>query len=172
MMGEVFINAEDQVAGRLASLVAQELLKGESVHVVNADKCVISGNPNFVLGKFRERIARGDPYHGPFYPRQADTVFKRMVRGMLPHRKPRGREALKALRVYISIPEELAGKEFRKFPEAENKLETRFISLGRVCEILGGGHGRKEAAKETGKEGNEEAGKAGEEAKAAEAKEG
>jgi len=133
----MYVDAKDSIAGRLASVVAKELLKGKSVFVVNAEKAVVSGDPKHTGDKFVEKVNRGDPYHGPFYPKVPDRVLKRIVRGMLPYNKPRGREALKRLKVYISIPEELKGKEFAKIKEAENKLEGKFVTIGKLSEKLG-----------------------------------
>jgi large subunit ribosomal protein L13 len=48
----VFIDAEGQVAGRLASRAAKEALKGRRVVIVNAEKAVITGNPSFVIKNY------------------------------------------------------------------------------------------------------------------------
>ncbi len=135
-MDEMIVNADNQVAGRMASRIAKELLRGSRVHVVNAEKAVISGNPEHVLKTFRERVERGDPYHGPFYPRRPDAIVKRMVRGMLP-KNPRGREALKGLRVYISIPNELAEREHISFEKTRNTITGKVTPLSRLSERLG-----------------------------------
>ena len=137
-MAELIIDAENQIAGRLASRIVKELLKGNRVFVVNAEKAVISGNPEFVVKDYREKVERGDPYHGPFYPRHPDRILKRIVRGMIAYKKPRGREAFKRLRVFISIPEELKGKELVKIKGAEHKPGFKYISLGELSEKLGG----------------------------------
>jgi len=134
---DIYIDAKDSIAGRLASRLAKELLKGNRVFVVNSEQAVISGNPKWVGEQYVERVNRGDPYHGPFYPKMPDRVLKRLVRGMLPYKKPRGREALKRLKVYISIPEELKGKEFVKMSEAENRLEGKFVTIGELSKRFG-----------------------------------
>jgi len=136
-MVEIIIDASNQVLGRLATRIAKEVLRGNNVFVINAEHAVISGNPEFVIKDYKEKINRGDPYHGPFYPRTSDRILKRVVRGMLPYKKPRGREAFKKLKVFLSVPEELSGKEFKKFKDAENKLECKFITLGKLSEKLG-----------------------------------
>ena len=43
------IDAEGHVLGRLASLVAQELLAGEEIRIVNADRCIITGKKKFLF---------------------------------------------------------------------------------------------------------------------------
>jgi len=112
-MEEVYVDAENRIAGRTASLAAKELMKGRKVSIVNAEKAVISGDNKYTISFFKQRIDRGDPYHGPFYPKRPDMVLKRMVRGMIPYKKPMGRTAFKQLRVYLSVPEEFKGKEFK-----------------------------------------------------------
>lgn len=134
-MDEIIINAENMVAGRLASTLAKELLNGKRVTVVNAEKALVSGKPGATMEDFRAKRARGDPYHGPFYPRLPDRMLKRFVRGMLP-KSPRGREALKRLRVFISIPRELEGKDFTKLPGAESKLTCKTLTLEEVAKRL------------------------------------
>ncbi|HDD72604.1 MAG TPA: 50S ribosomal protein L13 [Candidatus Aenigmarchaeota archaeon] len=132
----MIIDAENQVLGRLASKTAKELLKGKRVIIVNAEKAVISGSPDSIFNNFLEKIQRGDPYHGPFYPRKPDKILRRVIRGMLP-KKPRGREALKRLRVCISVPKEISERDIKKFAESENKLKCKHITLGKLSERLG-----------------------------------
>ena len=132
----IYVNADNHVMGRLASKVADSLLSGESVTVVNAGKSVIIGNPKAAVAKYQEKIARGDPYHGPFYPKHPDAIFKRVVRGMLPRGTSRGREAFKRLRVFISLPEHASGKELTEVKGTANKGERKSISLAGLAEKL------------------------------------
>ncbi len=131
------INAEDCIAGRLASLVAKRLLKGEEIVVVNAEKAIVSGNPKAVEKFFSEKIKRGDPYYGPFYPKPPERILRRIVRGMLPFGKSRGREAYRRLKVYRSVPDEFKGKEMETMGNAKGKLEHKFVYLGRISEKFG-----------------------------------
>ena len=132
----VFFDAENQIAGRLASKAAKEALKGKHVFIVNAEKAVISGNPVYVIKRYYQMVNRGNPYHGPFYPRIPDRMLKRIVRGMLP-KKPMGRLAFKRIRVYNSIPEELSKQAFLRPEDSESKLGSKFIALGKLSERLG-----------------------------------
>lgn len=132
----LYIDANDMVLGRLASTVAKKLLNGESVCVVNAERSVIMGRPESTLAEYKEKRARGDPYHGPFFPRTPERIFKRTVRGMLPYKTARGSEALKRLKVFISIPNELKGKEFMVIKNAGNKAEQKFTTLEKLSGVL------------------------------------
>lgn len=135
-MEKLFIDAENQVAGRLASKAAKEALKGKHVFIVNAEKAIITGNPKFVIKRYYEMVNRGDPYHGPFYPKIPDRMLKRIIRGMLPHRKPNGRKAFLRVRVYNSIPEEFSKENFQR-QEPGSRLSSKFITIGKLSERLG-----------------------------------
>ena len=106
----IVIDGTDHIAGRLSSNVAKLLLQGNRVTVVNSEKIMISGRRNSIKGeydKFLEISSILHPKHGPFHPRRPDTIISRMVRGMLPRTKPSGLAALKRLRVYIGVPNDV-----------------------------------------------------------------
>jgi large subunit ribosomal protein L13 len=131
-------NIENQILGRVATRIAKDLLKGETVAVVNCEKAVISGDPKATIKHYLARRQRGDPKHGPFYPRTPEGIVKRTIRGMLPWKKPKGRSAFKRLKVYVGIPEELKNKEFIKLEDADvKKLKTRFITIEELSLALG-----------------------------------
>jgi len=136
-MAELYYDATNLIVGRLASTVAQELLKGNKVFISNSGKAVISGKPEHVFAKYQQRLKRGDPYKGPFFPRSSDRVLKRAVRGMLPKTK-KGREALKGLRTYIDMPKILEGKSWVKPKHAENKLTGKYTPLSKIAMKIGG----------------------------------
>lgn len=131
----ILIDAEGQVAGRLASKAAKEALKGRRVVIVNAEKAIITGNPKFVIKRYHEKVSRGNPYHGPFYPKIPDRMLKRMIRGMLP-KKPTGKDAFKRIRVYNSIPGEFS-KDIQKSEQSQSRLGSKSITLGKLSERLG-----------------------------------
>ena len=132
-MENIIIDVENCIAGRSASVVAKELLKGKRVKIVNAEKAVISGDPKNTVNIFKQRIERGDPYKGPFYPKDPDRILKRMIRGMLPYKKPMGKRAFKGLRVYVSVPEDI--KDMERIKGVESKLHT-FITLEKLSARL------------------------------------
>jgi large subunit ribosomal protein L13 len=136
MISMILIDAKGQVMGRLASVVAKMLLSGESVSVVNAEKSVIIGRPEATIAEYKAKRARGDPYHGPFFPKTPERIFRRTVRGMLPYKTARGREAFKRLKAFISIPPEFSGTEFTKVDGTENRGEQKVVTLEKVAEGL------------------------------------
>jgi len=138
------IDATNAIAGRLSSLVAKRLLNGERIAIVNAEKAVITGDPQRVLSVYMKRVTEWRTYYnpekrGPKIPRTPDRILKRMVRGMLPKRKARGREALRRLRVYIGVPENLKEVKPIKLEEAElRRDDIKYITLGQLSKLLGG----------------------------------
>jgi large subunit ribosomal protein L13 len=136
-MAEAYIDAEGLILGRLASHVAQRLLAGEEVVIVNAEKALITGGKDDVIAHFRHRRDVGSGRKGPLYPRTPHMMLKRTVRGMLPFKKPRGRSAYKRLKVHISVPKELEKKKFESVEGASQLSTQRYMTLGEVSKVLG-----------------------------------
>ncbi len=132
---DVVVDARDCILGRVASEVAQKALAGESVAIVNAEHAVITGSEEDVMSVYRKRVDVGSD-RGPYYPKRPDRLFKRAVRGMLPYKKPRGREALERVRVYVGNPYDEDG-EVLEGTSLDRLSNIKFISLGEVSEKLG-----------------------------------
>jgi large subunit ribosomal protein L13 len=131
------IDADGLILGRLASHVAKRLLNGEEIIIVNAEKALITGGKEDVIAHYRHRRDVGGARKGPLYPRTPHMILKRSVRGMLPFKKPRGRNAYKRLKVHISIPRELVKKKFETIEGASQLSTQRYMSLGDVSKVLG-----------------------------------
>lgn len=137
------IDATNLVIGRLASFVAKELLRGERIIIVNAEEGVISGSKDSVFQKYLERRQRkslvNPARHGPFFPRRPEGIIRRAVRGMIPYKKTRGKEAYKNLRVYIGVPKEFGDKKQETIEDANvAKLKVpKFIKLKELSKLLG-----------------------------------
>ncbi len=119
--GTVYVDATNQIAGRLSSRVAKLLLSGRKVVVVNADKALISGSRNSVITQWKEKLelsSKVNPIYGPIHPRRPDNILRRMVRGMVPRKKPKGAAAMKRLRVYIGVPSSVKPAKLTKFDDA------------------------------------------------------
>jgi large subunit ribosomal protein L13 len=130
----MIIDASDAILGRLSAMIAKELLKGETVVVINSEKIIVSGNPDAVIKRFKQKREKTDVHKGPFYPRYPDRILKRTVRGMLPYRTARGRVALRKLKVHIGNPDNLKGKTLGK---TVDDLRFKYISLGEISKKLG-----------------------------------
>ncbi|UCC92534.1 MAG: uL13 family ribosomal protein, partial [Thermoplasmata archaeon] len=95
------------------------------------------GGKDDVIAHFRHRRDVGGARKGPLYPRTPHMMLKRTVRGMLPFKKPRGRNAYKRLKVHISVPQELTKKKFETIEGASQLSTQRYMSLGEVSKVLG-----------------------------------
>lgn len=131
----MILDGEDQVLGRFSSKVAELLLEDEEVKIVNSSKLIITGNPRKIIDKYIERRSRGDPHHGPYYPKEVERILRRTIRGMLPYKKKRGKEAMKRLKIYEGNPLEEKGKKIAK---DKNNLTCRSISLEEISKRLKG----------------------------------
>jgi len=135
----ILVDGSDLIAGRLCSNVAKLLLQGNRVSIVNCDKIMMSGKRNSIVEEYKTFLKIAsiiNPKHGPFHPRRPDTIISRMVRGMLPRKKPSGQAALKRLRAYVGIPNELRSLEKIQFDNAKirrtNAYYTSMAELGRT----------------------------------------
>ncbi len=133
------IDAKGLILGRMASSVAKRLLQGETVIVVNAEKAAISGKRLQIVKAAKTFLEVGHPRKGPFHQRRPDRIVRRTIRGMLPRQKPKGLQAFKRLRVYLSVPLEVEGKEIQTIIEANaNKLKSPYITVGELAKEIGG----------------------------------
>ncbi|RLG81701.1 MAG: 50S ribosomal protein L13 [Thermoprotei archaeon] len=138
----LYVDATNQILGRLASILAKKLLEGYRIYVVNAEKAVISGERRRIIEGYK-LVFKVSTHYNPYKtgirrPRAPHNILKRTVRGMLPINKPRGRNAYKRLRVYIGVPNELRNKKFIKFQEADvNRLRRDYMYLGELAKELG-----------------------------------
>jgi large subunit ribosomal protein L13 len=135
----MIIDAENLILGRMAAFAAKKLLQGEEVIIINAEKAVITGKKEYVFKKYKQRVDRADlanPRKGPHFPRTPEGIVKRAVRGMLPFRKLKGRQALRKLRVFRGTPENY--KKGEAVPIA-NILErtSAYVKVGDVSRFLG-----------------------------------
>ncbi|NIP67552.1 50S ribosomal protein L13 [Candidatus Bathyarchaeota archaeon] len=132
------IDANCLILGRMASRVAKRLLQGENIVIVNADKAVISGRRLSRVKEAKRKLEIGHPKKGPFHPRRPERIISRAIRGMLPRRKPRGRQAYRRLQVFVGVPQELKGQETQRIPEADaEKLKCPYVTVGKLAAELG-----------------------------------
>lgn len=137
----VVVDAENQIVGRLSSMVAKMLLEGKNVTIVNAEKAVISGSKDSIFSEVQEfRGVRSavNPKNTPKHFTRPDRLMRSIVRGMLPRRKPRGREALKRLKVYVGKPEGVTGETIALEGADANRLSHKYVRLQEVSQRFGG----------------------------------
>jgi len=134
----VIIDATGLILGRVASTVAKRLLQGETIVIVNAEKAAISGRRLSIVRERKTMLEVGHPGKGPFHPRRPDHIVRRTVRGMLPWKKPKGKQAYKRLQVFLGVPEDYKGKETQTIPEANaQKLRCPYIKVEELAKRIG-----------------------------------
>jgi len=136
------LDATDQVLGRFASVVAKRLLKGEEIHVVNAEKALVTGGRAALITEYLQKTHMGSTASrmrgkGPNYQRRPDRIVRRVIRGMMPYQTPHGRAAFKRLRVYVGVPPEVAGQPAERIAEASQVRTARFLRLAELSQNLG-----------------------------------
>jgi len=131
------INASGCVVGRLASNIAERVLDGEEVRVVNSENAIVTGDKNEVLQRYRDKYHRGTQRKGPHYPRTPHRIVKRTVRGMVPHQEARGREAMKRLKCEIGVPREVDASDAVTPDEAEPRSEVENVTIKEISRDLG-----------------------------------
>ena len=138
---KINIDAENAILGRLSTEVAKYLLEGYAVNILNCEKAVISGKKHSVLREYRDMHkihTHTNPRRGPFHPKRPDRLVRRTVRGMLPWKKPRGKQAYHRLLTYIGVPEEFAKSEIIKPKHADaSKITCKTITVGELCKEFG-----------------------------------
>ncbi|KAJ3005487.1 60S ribosomal protein L16B [Thoreauomyces humboldtii] len=133
---EVVIDGKGHLLGRLASIVAKQLLNGQKIVVVRAEEINITGpffrNKLKYMAFLRKRCIV-NPKRGVFHFRAPSRIFWRTVRGMVPHKTPRGAAALERLRVFEGVPPPFDKQKRLVVPAA---LRVLRLSPGRKYTVL------------------------------------
>lgn len=132
----MIIDATHLKLGRIATIAAKAALGGEEVTIINAEKAVITGSKENILAKYQQRRGRHNPEWGPTNPRMADRFVRRTIRGMLPHKTPRGRDALARVMCYIGNPNNLEGSTLEQAALGDSVV--KYLYVGDLCKLLGG----------------------------------
>ncbi|CDW53922.1 Ribosomal L13 and P16-Arc domain containing prote in [Trichuris trichiura] len=140
----IVVDAKGHLMGRLAAVVSKELLLGQRIVVVRCEKMNISGS--FYRNKlkylaFLRKRCNINPKRGPFHLRAPGKIFWRVVRGMLPHKTYRAKQALMRLRAYEGVPPKYQKVKRKVVPCSMrvNCLDQRrkFCELGRLSSEVG-----------------------------------
>ena len=134
-------NGEGLVLGRLAAKVAKEALMGEEVKVVNCEKVIISGSKTVTFERAKTKRDRGGhPMRRQTHSRLPERWVRRSIRGMLPWKQARGKEAFARIMCYRGVPSELAAQEIMTIDGASMKKlpNLKYTTVGEVCRQVGG----------------------------------
>jgi large subunit ribosomal protein L13 len=137
----IVVDGTDLLAGRLSSNVAKLLLQGNHVSIVNCEKIMISGGRKNIVQNYKDFLAIASilhPEHGPYHPRRPDTMIAKMVRGMLPRKKPSGMAAHRRLRTYIGVPGTLSSAKKTSFDKAKiTRSSANYTTVAELAREVG-----------------------------------
>jgi len=130
--------------GRLASIIAKELLNGQRVVIVRTERVVISGSlyrHKLIYGEFLRKRMNHNPKRGIVHWKAPSRLTWRTIRGMLPHKTPRGAAALARLKVFEGIPAPYDQKKRKVVPDAlkVNRMKNfrKYCLLGDLSTQVG-----------------------------------
>ena len=131
------VNAEGLIVGRMCSKVAKRLLNGKKSSFLTLKK-PCSRQKKSKLLEAHIFLEVGAPERGPFHYRRPDRFLRKVVRGMVPFKQPKGKNAYKRLKVFMGIPLELKDKEMITFTEASSaNLKGPHFTLGEMVKEIG-----------------------------------
>lgn len=136
----IIINAEKQILGRLATIAAKQALLGQEVAVINCEKCYVTGDKSYLKADYKVKRERGEWSRGPHYPRDSHMIVKRTIRGMIPYKQGRGKEAFARIRCYIGLPKQFEGQKTFEMPKTVSISKVpnlNYLSLHEVSKNMG-----------------------------------
>ena len=93
----VVIDAKGHLLGRLASYVAKQLQTGQRIVIVRCEKTLMSGihfSHKLKVMDFLRKRTSTNPKKGPIHQKAPSRMVWRVIRGMLPHKTPKGAAAV------------------------------------------------------------------------------
>mmetsp|Transcript_169 Transcript_169/g.150 ORF Transcript_169/g.150 Transcript_169/m.150 type:complete len:201 (-) Transcript_169:61-663(-) len=135
----IIIDAREHLLGRLASVIAKELLSGQKVVVVRCDEIVISGSlvrNRVKYAQFRNKRMNTNPGKGPYHFKSPARMLWRTVRGMVHQKTARGQEAIGRLSTFEGIPHPYDKKKRVVVPAALRVMRLKSIREHTVLGVL------------------------------------
>ncbi|MEK6820863.1 MAG: 50S ribosomal protein L13 [archaeon] len=136
----IVIDATNLVVGRMASLVAEQLLKGAAITIVNTEKAVFTGNTKPLVQRWQTRLdlrAKGTPEHAPRFHKTPDRIVREIVEGMVPSRVERGQNAMRRLKTLIGVPLNVKKETLQTLEKAKNTKTKGITSVLELSRALG-----------------------------------
>ncbi|CAE8581681.1 unnamed protein product [Polarella glacialis] len=145
---EIVIDGRGHLLGRIASVLAKELLNGQHVVVVRSEDVNISGSlyrNKLKYANFKRKHMNSNPKQGPLHYRSPAKILWRTIRGMVPHKTARGAAAMDRLKTFEGVPHPYDRKKRMVVPSCLKVLrlrpERRFCRVGDLSKKVGWKHG-------------------------------
>ncbi|VFR00523.1 unnamed protein product [Cuscuta campestris] len=143
----VVVDARHHMLGRLASILAKEVLNGQHVVVVRCEEICLSGGlvrQKMKYHRFLRKCMNTKPSHGPIHHRAPSKILWRTIRGMIPHKTKRGAAALGRLKAYEGVPPPYDKVKRMVIPDALKVLRLqaghKYCLLGKLSSEVGWNH--------------------------------
>jgi len=141
------IDCAGHLFGRLASILAKELLNGQKIICVRTEEIQISGSlfrNKLIFSKFIQKRCNTNPRRGPYHFRAPSRILWRTIRGMIPHKTKRGQVALERLKAFEGVPHPYDKMKRMVLPNALRVLRLKpgrkFCRLGDLASAYGWSH--------------------------------
>ena len=145
----VVVDGRDHMLGRLAGLVAKELMMGQQVVVTRCEQMCISGSlmrNKMKWTRFRRKRTNTNPKRGPLHFRAPSKMLWRAIRGMIPHKTKRGQLAMQRLKTFDGCPSPYDRVKRMVVPDALRVVRLRPGRKYTVLSVLATEAGWKHAA--------------------------
>mmetsp|Transcript_20766 Transcript_20766/g.24756 ORF Transcript_20766/g.24756 Transcript_20766/m.24756 type:complete len:201 (+) Transcript_20766:115-717(+) len=143
----IIIDGRDHLLGRLASIVAKELLSGQKIVIVRCDEMAVSGSlvrNRVKYAQFRKKRTNTNPGKGPFHFKSPARMVWRTIRGMVHQKTSRGQDAIGRLSTFEGIPSPYDKKKRVVIPAALRILRLKTIRdytvIGELADSVGWKH--------------------------------
>jgi len=143
----VVVDCSNHMLGRLASVVAKEIMNGQKVVCVRTEEISVSGSlfrNKLIFAKFLQHRGSTKPSRGPLHYRSPARMLWRTVRGMMNHFKQRGQAAMGRLKVFEGIPHPFDKVKRKVIPQALRVLRLKpgrkWCRLGDLSSQVGWTH--------------------------------
>jgi large subunit ribosomal protein L13Ae len=140
----VVVDAKGHLLGRTASYVAKQLEQGQRVVIVRCEHMLMSGSHFRSKLKYmdflRKRMST-NPKKGPIHQKAPSRIVWRVIRGMIPHKTPKGAAAMGRLKCFDGVPLSFNSKKKMCIPDALKmvrlKPRARYSCVGDVARECG-----------------------------------
>src|SRR5437773_11874616 len=126
----------------MTSYIAKKSLDGKSMVVINAERAVISGTKERVVARAKLKLKTrplGNLEKSPTHPRKPDGYARRVIRGMLPWKKPGGKDARHRLKVYIGTSSAYQDRPATRVADADaSRLKVPDMTIAQLSGEIGG----------------------------------
>ena len=143
----IIVDGRDHLLGRLASIVAKELLSGQKVVIVRCDEVCISGSlvrNKVKYAQFRRKRMNTNPGRGPFHYKAPARMVWRTIRGMVHQKSQRGQDALARLATFEGIPAPYDKMKRQVVPAALRQIRLKphrdYCVMGELADAVGWKH--------------------------------